>query len=333
MEFTIRRLLMILLFASVPPAQAGKVTYIYTDHQGTPLAEVDSQGNITTTFEYKPYGMEALGAVADGTPGYAGHVNDRDTALVYMQTRYYDPSIGSFLSTDPAGLFVGSIFSFGRYNYASNNPIINVDPDGRQSMSAIEIGRTFNQALIVKDATPRAVARANEMNVTQAKAVALALTAAPVIGAVSRTAYVVAIDSAAHGSLAAGLALNGSSVTATASLVAEGVAAANGAMTPVSPQSAVIDAEVSLTGQQAANLARFESKLPSGNTGVYVDSLGKGVVFTSSVPGKVPGSYAVYQKMITAEGDTAGYLKTTFSPNGDVVHIKDKINNTPLQSQ
>jgi len=40
---------------------AGTVTYIYTDPQGTPLAEADEQGNITATFDYAPYGTTGDG--------------------------------------------------------------------------------------------------------------------------------------------------------------------------------------------------------------------------------------------------------------------------------
>lgn len=41
-------------------AQPGKVTYFYTDPQGTPLVEADANGSITATFDYKPYGSQAL---------------------------------------------------------------------------------------------------------------------------------------------------------------------------------------------------------------------------------------------------------------------------------
>ena len=54
--------------------QNGTVTYVYTDPQGTPLAETDAQGNITATFDYTPYGTIALGTTPNG-PGYTGHVN------------------------------------------------------------------------------------------------------------------------------------------------------------------------------------------------------------------------------------------------------------------
>ncbi len=63
----------LLLVLGIAHAQSGKVTYVYTDPQGTPLAEADANGNITATFDYKPYGSQALGSPPAG-PGYTGHV-------------------------------------------------------------------------------------------------------------------------------------------------------------------------------------------------------------------------------------------------------------------
>jgi RHS repeat-associated protein len=105
---------------------------VYTDPQGTPLAEADANGNITATYDYTPYGTTALGTPPNG-PGYTGHVNDPETNLVYMQARYYDPTTGHFLSVDPVAPSVGNSFNFNRYGYASNNPVVNIDPNGRQT--------------------------------------------------------------------------------------------------------------------------------------------------------------------------------------------------------
>lgn len=115
----------------------GTVTYVYTDPQGTPLAEADASGNITATFEYTPYGTYApQGTSIPGPnpkgPGYTGHVNDPETNLVYMQARYYDPATGHFLSTDPVKPSAGDAFNFNRYAYVNNNPIMGLDPTGMQ---------------------------------------------------------------------------------------------------------------------------------------------------------------------------------------------------------
>ena len=122
----------LLLLMAAGVSQANSVTYVYTDPQGTPLAEADVNGNITATFDYAPYGSIALGTAPNG-PGYTGHVNDPDTQLVYMQARYYDPAVGRFLSVDPVGPAAGNAFKFNRFAYANNNPIVNMDPDGRDS--------------------------------------------------------------------------------------------------------------------------------------------------------------------------------------------------------
>jgi RHS repeat-associated protein len=115
-------------------AYAGAVTYVYTDPQGTPLAEADASGNIIATFDYAPYGSRAMGTAPDG-PGYTGHVNDPELGLVYMQARYYDPVVGRFLSTDPVSPAASNPFNFNRFTYANNNPIANIDPNGRDCTS------------------------------------------------------------------------------------------------------------------------------------------------------------------------------------------------------
>lgn len=115
-------------------ANASTVTYVYTDTHGTTLAEADQNGAIIATYDYRPYGALALGQVPAG-PGYAGHVNDPDTGLLYMQARYYDPAAGRFLSADPIALRAGDDFAFNRFAYADNNPNGLIDPDGRDPQS------------------------------------------------------------------------------------------------------------------------------------------------------------------------------------------------------
>jgi RHS repeat-associated protein len=121
---------LVVLLCGIAHAQSSTVTYVYTDPQGTPLAEADASGNITATFDYRPYGSVAMGSAPSG-PGYTGHVNDPDTGFVYMQARYYDPAVGRFLSIDPVAPKSGDPFSFNRHAYANNNPIMHIDPDGR----------------------------------------------------------------------------------------------------------------------------------------------------------------------------------------------------------
>lgn len=125
--------LLILLMAATPAWAGETVTYMYTNAQGTVVAEADAQGNVTYMAVYRPYGKQQIG-VPQAEPGYTGHVNDPDTGLVYMQARYYDPETGRFLSVDPVTPAPGNFFNFNRYDYANNNPIRNTDPDGRDAV-------------------------------------------------------------------------------------------------------------------------------------------------------------------------------------------------------
>jgi RHS repeat-associated protein len=70
-------------------------------------------------------------AANDNQAGYTGHIEDAATGLVYMQARYYDPIIGRFLANDPVGFTPGRPDMFNRYAYAGNDPLNQVDPDGK----------------------------------------------------------------------------------------------------------------------------------------------------------------------------------------------------------
>ena len=52
------------------------------------------------------------------------------TGLYYYNARYYDPSIGRFISPDVYVQFTGSSQSLNRYSYVLNNPLRYIDPTG-----------------------------------------------------------------------------------------------------------------------------------------------------------------------------------------------------------
>jgi RHS repeat-associated protein len=112
--------------------QTRTAHYYYTDPQGNVLAKTDAQGNIIARYDYTPYGapVPSTGNPPNGL-GYTGHVNDPETGLIYMQARYYDPTVGRFMSMDPVTPSPGNLFAFNRYAYVNNNPVVNIDPDGR----------------------------------------------------------------------------------------------------------------------------------------------------------------------------------------------------------
>lgn len=104
--------------------------YSHTDALGSPVARSNSAGAVTERTRYEPYGATVAGSTNPTGIGFTGHVNDADTALVYMQQRYYDPVAGRFLSVDPVTTNAKDGSSFNRYVYANNNPYKYTDPDG-----------------------------------------------------------------------------------------------------------------------------------------------------------------------------------------------------------
>ena len=65
---------------------------------------------------------EVVGPVTE--INYTGKKRDPESGLYYFNQRYYDPTIGRFMTEDPAEQALNP------YLYAGNNPLMYVDPDG-----------------------------------------------------------------------------------------------------------------------------------------------------------------------------------------------------------
>jgi len=126
----IRAIFTILTLFYAAASHAQTVEYIHTDALGTPVVVTDAARNIVELTEYEPFGAVLNRPIKD-RPGYTGHVEDAATGLTYMQQRYYDPSVGRFLSVDPVAPDTTNGALFNRYMYAANNPHRFTDPDGR----------------------------------------------------------------------------------------------------------------------------------------------------------------------------------------------------------
>lgn len=138
-------LVVLVLTPFMASAQSYDVSFIHTDHLGSPVVVTSVTGDVTWSAQFSAYGKEYQGT---GTPtqdpiGFAGSSNDRQTGLVYMQARFYDPDIGRFLSVDPVGFTTDNLMSFNRYLYVNNNPYAYVDPDGeflKAITTAVKVG-------------------------------------------------------------------------------------------------------------------------------------------------------------------------------------------------
>ena len=103
------------------------VNYLHSDHRGTPTVKTSSLGTRVYRSRLNPYGTPYDNVYRDG-PGFTKHATDEVGPLIYMQQRYYDPNLPTFISPDPDPARADN---FNRYAYANNNPYTFVDPDGR----------------------------------------------------------------------------------------------------------------------------------------------------------------------------------------------------------
>lgn len=95
-------------------------------------------------------------------------------------------------------------------------------------------------------------------------------------------------------------------------------AEAEAAASPVSP------GDLSAAGQ--SNYGRFLKSLPAGANESTITQLPDGSFqFDANVPASnIPGSYVTYTKVVSPEGNTVTFYKTTYAQDGSVVHVKVK---------
>ena len=122
-------------------------TYFYRrDCQGNIIAILDSVGNVVVEYKYDAWGnheaevaSEDYVTLASLNPfRYRGYYYDSETGLYYLQTRYYDPETGRFISRDSIEYAdPETICGLNLYAYCGNNPVMNVDPSGHIILSLI----------------------------------------------------------------------------------------------------------------------------------------------------------------------------------------------------
>jgi RHS repeat-associated protein len=108
-------------------ARAGTYTntvnYYHTDGLGSTRLRTDINGNVVFADGYQPFGQDNGTPAGSETYKFTGKPFSVATGLYHDYQRWYDPSVGRFISPDPSG-------GINLYTYAINNPLRYVDPDG-----------------------------------------------------------------------------------------------------------------------------------------------------------------------------------------------------------
>ncbi|RYY93678.1 MAG: RHS repeat-associated core domain-containing protein, partial [Chitinophagaceae bacterium] len=107
--------------------------HILKDHLGSARAVIDVQGAVVASYQYLPFG--ALAGAQEPYAGflpylYTGQEYDAEIGLYNYRARFYHAAIGRFIATDPGRQF------FSPYIYASNNPVLFIDPTGMFSIGS-----------------------------------------------------------------------------------------------------------------------------------------------------------------------------------------------------
>ena len=110
----------------------GDVTHIYTT-DGTLVAHYvyDAWGNHKITTDVN--GIGTLNPIR-----YRGYYYDTETGLYYLETRYYDPETGRFISQDSIDFIVPNhLTGLNLYAYCNNNPVMYIDSTGHFPLIAL----------------------------------------------------------------------------------------------------------------------------------------------------------------------------------------------------
>ena len=118
---------------SPPGNSQEQLLYLHTDHLLTPRRATNTAGTSVWSWESSAFGKESPKQDPDGDGTltvvqlrYPGQYHDAETGLYYNWHRYYNPSTGRYIQSEPIGLAGG----LNTYSYALQNTLMYIDPNG-----------------------------------------------------------------------------------------------------------------------------------------------------------------------------------------------------------
>ncbi len=108
--------------------RSATTSYHQADGLGSVTSLSNGAGALAQTYTFDSFGKQtsSSGSLVNSFQ-YTARESDSETGLYYYRARYYDSSIGRFLSEDPV-TFDGGSTDF--YSYANNEPTFFIDPSG-----------------------------------------------------------------------------------------------------------------------------------------------------------------------------------------------------------
>jgi RHS repeat-associated protein len=126
----------------------GKETYYYlADRYGSVTHLVNGKGEVAASYAYDAFGKVKTRQRPIGNPfAYTGRELD-PSGLYYYRARYYDPTLGRFLSNDLISARLDEPLQHNPYLYVRNNPLRFIDPFGLDSYTPEFLASLTNEAL------------------------------------------------------------------------------------------------------------------------------------------------------------------------------------------
>jgi RHS repeat-associated protein len=107
--------------------RGGATSFYHEDGLGSVTSLSNGAGSLAQTYAYDSFGKQTGSTGSLTNPfQYTGRESDSETGLYFYRARYYDQSVGRFLSEDPIRFRGGQNF----YAYTGNNPTNFADPEG-----------------------------------------------------------------------------------------------------------------------------------------------------------------------------------------------------------
>ena len=114
----------------------GTYYYYLYNGQGDVVKLIDGDGVTQVEYTYDTWGACSVTGSLANTLGaknpfrYRGYVYDTETRLYYLESRYYDPETGRFISADVYLTTGQSVIGHNAYAYCGNNPVVREDIGG-----------------------------------------------------------------------------------------------------------------------------------------------------------------------------------------------------------
>jgi RHS repeat-associated protein len=147
----------------------GSPTFPLADGLGSVRNIADATGSVVASTSYDAFGSVRSQSGSAGIFGFTGEQTD-PTGLSFLRARYYDSTVGRFLSADSVQPNAEGTQGYNPYSYVANNPTTSADPSGHLALEVgvVDANAARNAASVGAVADAEAVALAARLAVWKA---------------------------------------------------------------------------------------------------------------------------------------------------------------------